>query len=148
MLATTIEQSQYLLDLGLSSETADMCLTWVNNQWNEVADNADKIRKIQICNACDDNGYKPEDVNVVPAWSLGALFDLMPTIHKFEEDYLPNLSSCTYRKNNKKYCCSYQAEMSNGSVVELKPFIADNPLEACFNMVVWLLENGYIKNEK
>lgn len=54
MIATTIEQSKHLLELGLNQKSADMCLTWCNNQWNEVCGKADEILHIQMSNYEDD----------------------------------------------------------------------------------------------
>ena len=77
-ICTDIDQSKKLLELGVDVNTADMCLTWVNNKWNEVVGNADKIREIQISNA-EDRGEDSSIVNVIPAWSLVALHECLPS---------------------------------------------------------------------
>lgn len=61
-VATTIEQSKRLLELGLDIKSADMCL----------------------CKTAQDNwflyAYTPGeyDAHTVPAWSLSALLEVMP----------------------------------------------------------------------
>jgi hypothetical protein len=61
-IATTIEQSKHLLELGLDSKSADMCL----------------------CKSTQDTwflcAYTPGsyDAHTVPAWSLSALLEVMP----------------------------------------------------------------------
>lgn len=84
-ICTSIEQSKKLLELGLDSNTADMCLTWVNHTWNEVVGNANEILKNQIANWEDNEwNYKDEETwkenkpKVVPAWSFLTLVELMP----------------------------------------------------------------------
>lgn len=136
MICTTVKQSEKLLELGLKPKTADMCLTWVNNQWNEVVGNADEIRHIQICNA-EDNGYDPQDVKVVPAWSLPALLELMPEHIAINGE----MSYCLrMKKTPGGYGFIYDGRIPTDSQVAIGMY----PLEAAYNMVVWLLENGRI----
>lgn len=69
-IATNIEQSKYLLELGLPKETADM-------SYSEEYFGRDKDGNDEWCwrlNAC-----KFVDVEgVIPAWSLSALLEVMP----------------------------------------------------------------------
>jgi len=124
---TTIEQSKKLLELGLNTETADMCYPML---YNRAIDGGGK----RISNHAE--LYKPigEDK---PCWSLGALMELMPKI----DNQLPSL-----RKYKNYYCVVYSDNVTR---------LGDNqwqngktPTEAAYNMIVWLIENGYIKKEK
>lgn len=77
MVATTIEQSNKLIKLGVNPSTADMW--WVGE--NLVAKIADFEKP-------DD--YEAE--NIIPAWSLSALMDMVPegtllSIYKHEGKY-------------------------------------------------------------
>ena len=60
-----------------------------------------------------------------PIWSIGALLEVMPNIELFKLD--------------SKYIVGKLDENLNESAWH------DTPLEAAYNMVVWLLENNYIK---
>jgi hypothetical protein len=42
---------------------------------------------------------------------------------------------------NRNYYCDYSNDCQEG----IKIISSDTPIEVAFNMVVWLLENGYIK---
>lgn len=68
------------------------------------------------------------NVDSIPAWSLSALLKLMPqfTLNGF----------C----NGKFNCRDERAD--NYAIVD------SNPLDAAFDMVVYLIEQGYIKTEK
>jgi hypothetical protein len=138
-LATTIEQSQHLLDLGLSADTADMCF-----------DKGTDLTKAHL--ECDNfityftNDEYPEVADrYVPAWSLGALLELMPP-YLFEWERGIDLN--IYRNlNGKGWHCSYMPNNINDMQKDKFRQITngDTTLEATYNMVVWLLENGYIK---
>lgn len=68
-IATNIEQSKHLLGLGLSPDSADMCL----------------------CKSAQDTwflcAYTPGsyDAHTVPAWSLSALLEVMPKPDLYRE---------------------------------------------------------------
>lgn len=86
---------------------------------------------------CDDNTHynlfaHKENVGV-PSWSLSALLDISPAIdlNKFRGKY-----KCDYLKD----------EWSNGP--DYTTDFYSNPIDAVFEMVVWLLENRYIKTFK
>lgn len=62
MVATEIEQSKYLLELGLDPKTADMCFEMNKGNWTLTV------------------GKKSAQVNrglVIPAWSLDALLEVI-----------------------------------------------------------------------
>ena len=121
-ICTTIEQSQILNELGLDVNTADMYY--------------------------DVNSYgiqgKPEVAvgkvwsKDIPAWSLTALLNLMPKL--YDEDDLndggcqPNL--CKGWDNNLWHCV-YRADMYITNWY-------DEPIDAAFDMICWLLKNKKI----
>lgn len=108
---TTIEQSKHLIELGLSLESADIRLPFMNS-----------------------NGVK---VGTMYNWSLGALLDVMPKIPRVEFNLVlpgvsgepPYIAFDDCREN-------YQVHLN---------FEGSTPLEATYNMVCWLVEQGYIK---
>lgn len=118
---TTIEQSKELLRLGLSPESADMYYNLDNS----------KIPNIII-------GAKDDFRCYIPCWSLGALLEVLPThiqikSEVFHYEMMPDFGSCLI-----------QYENVEGNKI-LNQSIEDTPLEAAYNMVIWLLENDYIK---
>ena len=119
MLATTIQQSKHLLELGLDPKTADMCLCkTAHDTWFSCA-------------------YTPSkyDAHTVPAWSLSALLEVMPNNDYWE--------ICLWQYKDQRWQCVFDdVEFSNG---ETKAFVADTPIDAAYEMVCWLLENNLIK---
>lgn len=133
MTTTSIEQSKKLLELGLNPESADM---W----WSRITIISDDGLKIgysvEPCNLSEFN-YTKKDI---PAWSLGVLLELIPKrIRRGDHIYGILLYwQSSLHKWTTEYACN----------LEFKPLInndGDTPLEAAYNMVKWLLENGYIK---
>lgn len=103
-ICTTIEQSQKLIELGIDTNTADM--VYVDCEYLAIRD-----------------GVLEE--GDIPAWSLTALFMLLP-----KETRL--LRSAT----NDTYECDYSYAVSEWY---------DNPLDAVFEAVCKLCENINIK---
>ena len=71
--------------------------------------------------AMEDGDFNKE--SDIPAWSLAALLSVLPTstIDSSDDHYF------------RMYCQQKFSEWH------------DNPVDACYEMVVWLKENGYIK---
>lgn len=109
---TTIEQSKKLLSLGLDPSTADMIYTMVNGQ---------KTPFIRMEGETID-----ECRGDIPAWSLTALFELMPVCFKMEHDSIG-------------YWVSFGVHCTKDY---------DEPIDAAFEMVCWLIEQGHIKVNK
>ena len=135
---TTIEQSKKLLELGLSAESADMYyLRIIGESYDDYGNIIPLTNK--VCQTIvDDSPRKDlhrEDFpkeDVLPCCSLGALLEVMSY----------NIS--LFRATNGTYLIddTYIVNM----VVQLnKRVCEDSVIEAAYNMVVWLLENGYIK---
>ena len=113
---TSIKQSKKLLELGLSPESADMCWEW-NDSHNIWHYVPNIIRPTTF-----DNIKK-----CIPCWSVGALMGLIP---------LPVLS----KKSDVKWQCISIYKNKECHYVE-----SDSSINACYKMVTWLLEMGYIK---
>lgn len=127
---TTIEQSKKLLELGLSPETANMY--WKKNPIL----NSEKKWIPRIINKL----LIPfDDEDTIPCWSLGALLEVMPTQIEEVKDHKVDL---ILGHPKDKWCLVYfdWTGLQQGHSV-----IGDAPIEAAFNMICWLLENGYIK---
>ena len=114
---TSIEQSKKLLELGLSPKSADM--------WYAIVDNEPFI--------CLE---KREEYDNIPCWSLAALLDAMPSIDYSYTTWIP----IVFKKN--KYHCNYE---SRSYVTPMYYTESNSCIDAAFEMVCLLLENGYIK---
>lgn len=139
---TTLEQSRKLLELGLNPETADM--TILHEEPYETSDS--KFNGIHEILCVPFRKYdkpfrqKYRNISYFPAWSLGALIELMPKICEDENDggCYPTLCKGF---NTDMWHCVYRSTLH----------ITDwykSPIDAAFEMVVWLIENNYIKTEK
>lgn len=120
---TTLEEAQELVRVGLDPGTADM---W----W---APDADTVIPTPYITKTDDETLIPAYKGAVPCWSLGALMELMPEI----DNQLPSLRKC------KNYYCVVYSDIATR--------LGDNQwqngktsTEAAYNMVCWLLKEGYL----
>ena len=117
-ICTSIEQSKKLIELGIDVNTAD--LWYIPIKVNGVS------------------GYELTLHNsltrgIVPAWSLTALLELMPKIGANE----PKLCKRYYIYAPLiRYVCIY------GLLKDTKEY--DNPIDAVFEMIIWLKEIGKI----
>lgn len=122
---TTLEQSKKLLELGLDPKTADMYYAHFIRMGSDTYDETEPL--------IGEFDYPYE----FPCWSLGVLIDLMP--HEIKED------GDTYRLLITHKLAQYPR------LTTLWPSLynshADSTFEAAYNMMVWLLENKYIKTE-
>ena len=114
MNVTNIDQSRKLLEFGIDPSTAD-CL-WVY----------DHTEKRYFPHFKGFYGNIVSSDNNVPAWSLSALLDLMPS------EVVAN-HFLTLEKEGDGYCCCY--EDINGN--SFHHFFAENPIDAVFEMVCW-----------
>lgn len=122
MIATSIEQSKHLLELGLDSKTADMVYRCLPGP---------KEGMEQYIQLVPDKEYFETDI---PAWSLSALLELIPNTG-FDGIELNN-----YNNGRSTWTAIFNWK------AEITPIrIADNPLDAVYELVVQLIEKGYIK---
>lgn len=125
---TTVEQSKKLLELGLNPESADM-------YYEPSAGFGTEPSEISV------GDIKYAHPRSVPCWSLGALLEVIPKQlekQKYWKTLLVNIES-------NRDVVSYVNYSDESSLYDA---IGDTPKEAAYNMVVWLLENGYIKKMK
>lgn len=131
-ICTSIAQSQKLIDLGIDISTADMRYGYV-----APYDFSDRMY---------DGGYDPipypkdffiknpmfseeEYDGELYAWSLSALLNIIPK--KINFGYENDSTFVLKPLENGKYLADYY-EVS---------FVKDNPIDAAYEMVCWLLEN-------
>lgn len=128
-ICTSFEQSKKLIELGISINTSDMYYYG--------------IKPHNLCEGTvDENDMS--GFGHLPAWSLSALLRLMPPyLFEFERgidlNIYPNLNGkgwhCSYMPNNIESIKKDKfKQITNG----------DNPIDAAFEMICWLKENGKI----
>lgn len=124
-IATNIEQSKHLLELGLSKETADM--SYSEEYFGKDKDGNDEwCWRLNACKFVDVEG-------IIPAWSLSALLEVMPKEN--EPALVKSLASGQY------FVHGYFG--LEKSTYMTKDYI--QPIAAAYEMVCWLLEQGFIK---
>lgn len=113
---TTIEQSKKLAEF-LPLESADMRFCFSHTLSGRITGHYPMI------------GREPS-MGTIPCWSLAALLGVLPE-GAIENYYVPNL-----QKENGKYSIAYGNE-------ELL-CIADNPIDACYKMVIKLKDMNFL----
>lgn len=128
-ICTSIEQSKKLIELGIDRTTSDMYY-WCGSD-------------LRI------GGYRAQDEELdIPSWTLSALFKILPIFTEptaFSIDV--SVPSVTKTDNGwlLKYNGDFTLYINNGKDTEAPvEFLADNPIDAVFEMVCWLKENGKI----
>lgn len=140
-ICTDIEQSRRLLKLGLDPSTADMFYNLGESQIPNVIYGSNDDFKCYI-----------------PAWSLAAILELMPFFITIKEEGEPdeyyhfqlNREDSVFRS---KWRASYHGLKTERGKVHTRRIHwavgpkreSDTPIDAAFEMVVWLIENRYIK---
>ena len=115
---TDINQSKKLAEI-LPLESADVI-------WNLTNPDLPNIRAIPY----EYSDYNNKYLNIMPAWSLAALFDVLP---KFIGDY----GKCLYYDVSGYYC----GYMIDGDfMITIEETKADNPVDACVEMIIKLHE--------
>lgn len=133
MIATTIEQSKHLLELGLSPESADM---WWSNRFvyrspTPMIGVATEQNRLYTFKWCEMD---------IPAWSLSALLEVMPSFI----DYKGQKLRLTIEKAGiwNVFYLGIEHRLNeiwfNGEYGE--------PIEPAYKMVCWLLTNNLITN--
>ena len=129
---TDVKQSKNLLNLGLKPESADMCYikhcTSDNPEWRFD----DKSHPMVL----GDTPLSKISVPTLPCWSIGALQNILPEI----EGNYPVMTRYPVMLRGDNFKLSYYD--TDGFCVKLE---TGSLLDVCYNMVIWLLENNYIK---
>jgi hypothetical protein len=122
-IATSVEQSKKLLELGLSSESADMCWALPCAIAEKVEDIPPQLYVEPYCSA-----------DIAPAWSLSILESMLP---------------CGITVDNQSYLFSKWIRIDNSWKAayhlddsEYVSF-SGNSFEVIYDMIVWLLKNDF-----
>ena len=135
-ISTSLEQSKKLIELGIDINTADMHYsTWtILNEGEYILspNQGETIEELQ-----EDYGNQ-----VIPAWSLSALLELIPPyLGEFKDGIDFGFSKAI---NGKWYSAYYIKLDDNGLASFNKTVTGDTAIDAAFEMVCWLKENGKI----
>ena len=127
MIVTTIEQSLRLIELGLKKTSSDLYYCKGHRDELEVIVKHENL----------------DDEDIV-AWSLDALVNEMPKeIKEDDKKYGFHLET-----THNLYYVSYYRYDIDGIWYLHTTEMCDCTIDAAYEMVCWLLENGYIKKEK
>ena len=137
-VATTREQSERLLALGLKKETADMCsvIDHVSNggKWEEV----DTIFS-----------FTPDDWNfresVMPRWSLSRLLCMLTGAVPLSEE-LPTFDNYAFLRLH-TVAVSYEYDDYDGDERILVCFNGNGLFAAVVDAIEWLIKEGYFNKE-
>ena len=126
MIATTIEQSKHLLELGLDPRTADMV-------WRYVTSGCYRLEVLHK------ELFEATNEKDIPAWSLSALLEVIPSNIG---DYDLYITKHEYVDGGH----GYNVEYNRGFTISVLHKETNRDLvTATYEMVCWLLEQGLIK---
>lgn len=138
MISTSIEQSKHLLELGLNPDSADMF-------WNYSASLGNTDINGRIAVSYHDNLFVGKCDGAIPAWSLSALLEVMPSNIG---DYDLYITKHEYVDGGH----GYNVEYNRGFTISvLHKGTNRDLLTAAYEMVCWLLEQKILTfsdNEK
>ena len=135
---TDIEQSKKLAEI-LPIESADM-------EYLAIKENGKLIGNIPFVkddSEVEDSAYS-QIYDRFACWSLTSLLDILPKEYTNSKNQV-----CTLHidivDSETPYLMWYANPEHEGSIVEMKTKEYSNLIDACYEMIVWLLENGCIK---
>ena len=130
-ICTSLEQSKKLIELGVDIYTADMC--WTNHLFNAFLSSwrIESTPPQEYKNLLD--GFAVRGYLIEPCWSLTVLMKLMPKVSTdgdeiYESYPIMEHDDEGFAVSSPIYNTSYYSE----------------PIDAAFEMVCWLKENGKI----
>lgn len=138
---TSVEQSEKLLDIGLNPYSADLkykCIGFTMHTTRPTDDFKYKVLP-------KEQDIPHESKYDVPCWSVGALIELMPfAIYKDGKE-----NKLEIRKDDAGYYVSSYWHYNDCGFYLPEHSVWDKILvDACYNMICWLLENDYIKKSE
>lgn len=126
---TDINQSKKLAEI-LPLESADMRYEYPSREREDIQ------KPMMGFSIASFNWFKGIDsFRIIPCWSLAALLSVIP--------YNITFNKAVYRFKLVKFSDHRECYHENFGSVSTEIFKADNPVDAAFEMVVWLKENEY-----
>lgn len=127
-IATTREQSDRLLQCGVTADSADMCY------------DSGALSLMDYDSAVHERDSRRETYEVVPAFSLSALLALLPKVIESHSILPEKYSLLLMPKDNACMAC-YANKRLQYIVSVAQPII-----EACVQIIEWLTANNYKLN--
>lgn len=128
---TTLEEAQQLVEAGLPVETADMHYLKIIRE-NDVR----YIPELLLDdNECD-----------IPCWSLGALVQVLPLNIQTGDSFLDKYNLEFKLYSEYKYKIAYCLSQSHYPMIYTEEY--KTLIEACVEMIIWLLNNKFYEQEK
>lgn len=138
-IATTYEQSQRLLALGIKPGTADMYLE--KSQLPEAGD----YYLHSLTRDIDSEHWFAARMNhdIIPAWSLSRLIEMLPVeVPDPKPGFEPHHPELI--KHELGYNLSIRRSTADCLV---GTHIEDNPIECCVSMIHWLVKHKHFNNK-
>ena len=128
---TDIDQSKKLAEF-LPLESADMYYYTVNGDIYKTPNMIERIDDLDV------------DDKSIPCWSLAALLDVLQ-IYTIPTAFSTNISVPSLTKNKNGYSITYVGdyrimESNNNNIESPIEIVADNPVDACYKLVLKLHE--------
>lgn len=140
-ICTTREQSERLLALGLKKETADMTIHIKNDDgWYVTAEPFYEWE-----NDMNTLPSLEETEPILPAWSLGRLLEMLPSLIPISEDLL-TFHHYAYLGLS-KVSAYYYWEDYDESQRTLVSFCGNDFFAAIVDATEWLIKEGYFNKE-
>lgn len=137
-ICTTKEQSLRLLSLGLNPGTADMYLE--KSPLPEAGEYYIHVLTKDI--DADDWFSARMNRDIIPAWSLSRLLEMIPVDIKDETPNFP-----PYHTELIKFSIGYMISVRRYTECLVGTHIEESPIECCVSMIGWLIKNGYFNEE-
>ena len=141
---TNIEQSKRLIELGFDVETADMYYMMLDGKPCNGDENLRSTFESEDGKWYDldiyEDFYEEDCFNGVYAWSFDILWGLMPPVIK--GDRLDGFSLNMWKDSTSTIIQYEKTEYPYGKEIQVK---GDSPIDAAYEMICWLIENGYIE---
>ena len=135
MKVLSIEQMTRLKELGVDTSKASLRYVYLPTA-RSIFNETDELESEPTLFAC-----KPDMLEGYPTFALQDVIELLPKVIIKEGLYLHLNISITY---SKWYCFEYS--FCNGS--QFNSFISrENILDAAYQMLIWVVENGYLKTK-
>lgn len=143
-IATSVEQSQELVSLGVNPETADMWWNYYSITYDLGHAMEIRLNEPILCNL---NWFNREDN--IPAWSLVALLELTPL--RIEKDgiiYYQCIERDIIKERSYTFSYANLFKEPTQSGYYLYFSLEDDPVDAAVETIRWLVKKGYITNKK
>ena len=133
---TSVEQSNRLLELGLSPSTADM-----SHNRLKISEGGNPNGEYLLIPDNEPDSKASDILDIIPAWSFNALMSLMPQI---DGEYPQVLRCNNYPGQWYGTTKRFGKYKGDGYSDPLETFQYDNPVEPAYVMLCWLLDEKQI----